>query len=245
MIGSVRRAALGLRARRLAFIFSLVLVCARAAPAQDVELLVNGDFNQAATGWQVANTGTGSWFLASVGVATPLTGLPTSADGPGDGVYALTDASGPGTRALLQNFTLAATTLRVVFAFDLFVNDWAGTTTFDSLQHARVDLLTLAAPSFDTGAGVLFNAYLGTDGGPLPNEFAHYEFDITPYVAAGGTFKVRFYETDSSNVMNIGVDNVRVAIVPEPTATSLAALATCILFVTSRHRRRTMATRSV
>ena len=87
-------------------------------------------------------------------------------------------------------------------SFDLFVNDWASLTGFDERQFARVDLTTNTAGAFDVGAGVLFNAYVGTDGGPLPNPFRHYEFDISPFVAASGNYRIRFL---GHNVISSGI----------------------------------------
>jgi hypothetical protein len=125
----------------------------------------------------------------------------------------------------------------VTLSFDLFVNDWASLTSFDERQYARVDLMTNTSNPIDH-AGVLFNAYVGTDGGPLPNPFRHYEFDISPFVANSGNYRIRFFGHNviSSGIpLNVGVDNVSVLLVPEPGMAGLC-LVGLILAATARRR---------
>lgn len=83
-------------------------------------------------------------------------------------------------------------------------------------QHARVDLLTAAAGPWDTGGGVIQNYYLNVDAGPTPNSYTHYSFDITGQVTPGGIYQVRFAMVDTEHFMQQGVDNVSIAVVPEP-----------------------------
>ena len=178
-------------------------------------------------------------FSTGPGFRTPLTGLPTSVT-PEHGTYVITDMSVIGTRALYQTFFVPEANRRVTLSFDLFVNDWASVTGFDERQFARVDLMTNTAPAFDlTPTGVLFNAYVGTDGGPLPNPFRHYEFDLSPFVAAGGNFRIRFFGHNiisSGAPLNVGVDNVSVLLVPEPGTLGLC-LGGVILAVGAARRR--------
>jgi hypothetical protein len=241
---------------------ALVAVCPSVASAQFQELIVDGDFDENGRGWQLTVTNnpnnnqpgcgvppqnpndpgvpaTGCWFLNGPGLRTPLTGLPTSVDVE-HGTYVITDMTVIGTRALYQSFFVPQPNRRVLLSFDLFVNDWASLTGFDDRQFARVDLTTITAGPFDVGAGVLFNAYVGTDGGPLPNPFRHYEFDISPFVAATANYRIRFlgHNVISSGIpLHVGVDNVSVLVVPEPgTAALCLGGVMCVSVIALRRR---------
>jgi hypothetical protein len=235
------------------FFLALVAVCPSVASAQFQELIVDGDFtvtnnpnnNQPGCGVPPQNPNdpgvpaTGCWFLNGPGLRTPLTGLPTSV-GVEHGTYVITDMTVIGTRALYQSFFVPQPNRRVILSFDLFVNDWASLTGFDDRQFARVDLTTITAGPFDVGAGVLFNAYVGTDGGPLPNPFRHYEFDISPFVAATANYRIRFlgHNVISSGIpLHVGVDNVSVLVVPEPgTAALCLGGVVCVSVIALRRR---------
>jgi hypothetical protein len=240
MVGGVRAFLFRLR---LLFLLAFVAVLPSRAHGQFQELITHGNFEMVGAEWRInvtnhpttGNPGCGSatvpasncWFLNSPGLATPLFGLPTNV-GAEHGLYAIADMTVVGNRELFQTFFVPEPNRPVLLSFDLFVNDWASLTAFDERQHARVDITTNTATPFETGAGVLFNAYLGTDGGPLPNPFRHYEFDISPVVAAGGNFRVRFFAVNLINnglPINIGVDNVSVRFIPEPGTMGLAAVA--------------------
>jgi hypothetical protein len=250
---------------RLWLFLALVAVFPSRGSAQFQELIVDGDFDENGRGWALTVTNnpnngqpgcgvppqnpddpgvpaTGCWFLNGPGFRTPLTGLPTSVT-PEHGTYVITDMTVIGTRALYQSFFVPQANRRVTLSFDLFVNDWASLTSFDERQFARVDLMTNTAPAFDlTPTGVLFNAYVGTDGGPLPNAFRHYEFDISPFVAATGNYRIRImgHNIISSGIpLNVGVDNVSVLLVPEPgtLGLSLGGVAVILVAAVRRHVR--------
>jgi hypothetical protein len=215
--------------------FAAGMACQQSAAG--AELITNGNFEAGSfVGWTGTDRagGSGSFFLSTPGANTPLSGVfPTSAAGglPHGSFYAVSDQLGPGTHALAQGFVVAAGAGRVVLSFDLFVNDQSGIGPIVNPagldhnavpnQHARVDVLSAGAGPFDTGATVLGNFYLGVDLGVNPNPFAHYEFDITALVGAGGSFILRFAEVDNQGFLNAGVDNVSVFstdpdTVPEP-----------------------------
>jgi hypothetical protein len=193
------------------------------------ELITNGGFEAGLTGWNVIDQvgGDGSFF-ASSDFFSPLSSNPTA--GPASGsFYAVSDQSGPGAHALLQEFTVAAGST-VTLSFDMFVNDWSeigpivdpsgldftSGGTFAPNQHARVDILALGVSPFETGVGVLTTLYLGVDPF-LPNAYTHYSFDVTSIVGGGGTFVLRFAEVDNQFFFNQGIDNVSVtAGTPEP-----------------------------
>jgi hypothetical protein len=87
----------------------------------------------------------------------------------------------------------------------------------------------------------VFNAYLGTDGGPVPAEFRHYEFDVMPFLTRGQSYRVRFQTVVGVSQLNQGVDNVSIMAVPEPGAATLAMFG-CVAMggaaVVSRTRKR-------
>jgi hypothetical protein len=215
-------------------------------------LLTNGNFETGTfAGWTSTDLagGAGNWGVDTPGTTTDISGSATSALGGGahGSFYAVSDQTGPGTHALAQAFTVAAGATSVVLAFDMFVNNYDGgpfcapglNHTGSAVECGRVDLLTSAAGAFDTGAGVLQNFFLGADSGTNPNPFKHYSIDITSLVAAGGTFQIRFAESDNQSFFNQGVDNVSItadADVPEPTSLALVGLALGGLAVGSRRR---------
>lgn len=207
---------------------AVVFLCSIAKAGQ---ILVNGDFEAGnLSGWTVTNQNVGRW-LASNAAVGPLGGLSTVGASSG-AWYALADANGPGAHALTQPFTVAPGST-VVFSFDMFVSAYAAVVKPASLDYTvvpneqgRVDLLTSGATPFDVGAGVLFNFYDGADAGAKPNPYVHYSFDISTLVAAGGTYQIRFAETDNQGAFNMGIDNVVVNAsgVPEPGTVGLAAI---------------------
>jgi hypothetical protein len=228
-----------------------VLCCAcLARPAPAVELITNGNFETGALGpWVVSDlaTGTGSWFIDdNLNLTTPISASATV--GPAAGTfYAVSDQPGLGTHSLTQTFVVAGPAQSVTLSFDMFVNDWSSTGPIvdpigldhrgPANQHGRVDILTAAAPPFDTGAGVLANYYLGADAGPDPHVYTPYSFDITSVVGAGGTFQLRFAETDNQLFFNMGVDNVSIQSTPVPEPASGALLMLGGLALARRRKR--------
>jgi hypothetical protein len=203
-----------------------------ANQAKATELLINGNFETGTfLGWTVSNLpGSGNVYVDAPGTTTPLSSHATVGTAANGGHYAVTDMTGGGTHALLQTFTVGAGS-SVIFSFDLFANNWSGggtivnpaglTHSSGPNQHARVDILTASASAFATTGGVVLgNFYLGADAGTDPNPFTSYSFDITSLVGAGGTFQVRFAETDNQLFFNMGVDNVSItSSVPDVGAT--------------------------
>ncbi|RYD32757.1 MAG: VPDSG-CTERM sorting domain-containing protein [Verrucomicrobiaceae bacterium] len=197
----------------------LLTLCPEARAAQ---LLVNGGFESGSlAGWTVEDQagGSGSFFVSTPGASTPLSGFPTAGSAANGSFYAVTDQTGPGTHALLQSFTVEPGASSVTLSFDMFVNDSTGNSIVDPAgldfnafpnQHARVDILSAGAGAFDTGAGVLGNFYLGSDGSGAPHDFTSYSFDITGLVGAGGDFQLRFAEVDNQGFFNHGVDNASI-----------------------------------
>ena len=173
--------------------------------------------------------------------------------GGGGSFYAVTTSDAPGETALLQSFTTptagSGRGLKLTFTFDLFVNDQSGysNTASDggsldyttgglssprSNQYARVDLLSSAAADFSTNTSdVLFNIPLAVpvnmSPAGSPNPYQRYTVDLTPYVQANTTYKVRFAQVDNLSALNLGVDNVSITaqVTPEPSALALFVFA--------------------
>jgi hypothetical protein len=210
----------------------LTLPAVACLPSYAVELISNGGFETTdLTGWTLVDAGLGTVEVTSL--LAPPNSLYTT-PGPASGMYyAVTYQDGPGTHAILQSFTVPGPAASVMLSYDMFVQT-QGPETVDpvgldhsgpSNQHARVDILSNAATPLDTGAGVLDNYYLGIDGPPT-QAYTSYQFDITPLVGAGGTYQLRFAQTDNLGNFNLGVDNVSIDFtpVPEPASVVLAAL---------------------
>jgi hypothetical protein len=206
--------------------FYAVPLMALASVASASELFVNGGFETGdLTGWTASTqAGSGGSLFVQSGTNGPTSGLPTV--GPDSGsFYALTDQSGPGAYSLTQSFTVDPSS-SVILSFDLFANNYYGTTivgpldyTAGPVQFATVDLLTGTANPFSTApSDVLENFYSGSDAGANPNPYTAYSFDITSLVGAGGTFQIRFGVADRQNYFNLGIDNVSAQETPEPAA---------------------------
>jgi hypothetical protein len=142
----------------------------------------------------------------------------------------------------------------VILSFDMFANDYDSGPLFggQGLNHvgaanqfARVDILSSGATAFDTGAGVLANYFTGVDAGADPNAFTHYLFDITALVGSGGTFQLRFAESDNQGYFNLGVDNVSITANAVPEPVTLCLFGTGLIGIAGRQLRRRRASRKV
>jgi hypothetical protein len=213
---------------------AIALLIAIVRPAAGA-LLTNGDFEAGSlAGWTVTDqaSGSGSWFAAVPGTPTPLSGIPTSAAGgsPHGTTYAVSDQNDPGSHALRQSFTVGPSS-SVILTWDMFINNSDGLPTGTGLnfqvsptQVGRVDILSSIAGAFDVGAGVLDNCFLGGAPGGMPNNFATFSCNITTAVGGGGTFQLRFAETDNQGSFNMGIDNVSISATQAPEPATLVLL---------------------
>ena len=194
-------------------------------------LIANGNFETGTlAGWTEEDEagGSGSWFISTPGAASPLSSFATANNPLGGNFYAVSDQTGPGSHVLLQSFTLtSAETLTL--SYQMFVNSQDGsydTGTLDysgaANEYGRVDLLTGTASAFSTAAGdIVQTFYTGNDTGINPNPYTSYSYNLS---LAAGTYQLRFAEVDNQNFFQMGVDNVSLAVVPEPATLALAGL---------------------
>jgi hypothetical protein len=140
----------------------------------------------------------------------------------------MTDAMGPGSHVLYQDFVVPTVVATASVSFSVFIQNQhtefieAGTLDFVPAQnqHARVDIMTIPADPFAPGAD-LMNLFLTSPGDPLVSGYNPVVVDITAFLQAhqGETLRLRFAEVDNVNFFNMGVDDVRLtAIIPEPSS---------------------------
>lgn len=230
--------------------FSATLVCISATPAVAQQLITNGGFESGFTGWtrtdQIGSEGT--WAQQS-GTSSPVNAFAVPAP-PGGATAAMTDAQGPGSHILYQDFTVPPTLGMATLQFDLYINnhaiDFFSPTSLDFStpalnQQVRVDILTTSADPFSVSpADILMNIYRTQSGNPLVAGYTTIVSDLTAFFSAhpGETLRLRFAEVDNVNFLNAGIDNVSIT-VPEPASLSLVLGSlglVGLLFV--RHQRR-------
>jgi hypothetical protein len=216
----------------------LVLALAPARPARAGNLITNGGFESGFAGWTIADqVGSDGTFALQSGAASPVNLDPVPPP-PGGTTAAMTDALGPGTHVLYQDFVVPTGPLApAVLSFDLFIGNRAdefftpdpATLDFSSQlnQQARVDILLPGADPFSVDpADVLLNVYQTQPGDPAVSGYTTISMDVSALLLAnvGNTLRLRFAEADNVFTFQLGVDNVRLATaVPEP-STLLGAL---------------------
>jgi hypothetical protein len=208
---------------------------------------VNGGFEGSLAGWttldQVGSDGT---FTLQSGTASPVNGDTVPAP-PGGLTAAMSDAQGPGSHLLFQDFVVPSSVGTILLSFDLFVGNradrFASPATLDFStpalnQQARVDLLRVPIDPFTVSAAdVLLNVFQTQPGGPLVSGYTHHEIDVTSVLSANpnATLRLRFAEVDNVFTFQLGVDNVSIAApavtpppvqgAPEPHSLGLALIA--------------------
>jgi hypothetical protein len=205
-------------------------VCAFAAPAS-AQIIVNGGFESGFTGWTVANqVGSDGTFFLQSGTASPVNGDPVPAPPEGT-TAAMTDAQGPGSHVLYQDFVVGTTAFASAnLSFSLFIGNRAdafstpATLDFSTPalnQQARVDILRAGTDPFSVaGADVLLNAFQTQPGDPLVSGYTAHTVDLAGILNAnlGQTLRLRFAEVDNVFTFQLGVDAVGLSTqaVPEP-----------------------------
>jgi len=206
------------------------LACWLCLPAHAALVIDNGGFEAGLSGWSTVNLfdfpggGSGSFF-SQTGTGSPLLGI--SVPPPPQGAFAaMTDAEGPGSHLLFQDFVVPASVGTTLLSFDVFVGNQAGVFhTPDHLdfsvtnpvgaltlnQQARVDIVRPTIDPFTLSVtDIVFNAFQTNVGDPAISGYTHFEVDITAALTAnlGATLRLRFAEVDNVDVFHFGVDNV-------------------------------------
>jgi len=123
-------------------------------------------------------------------------------------------------------------TVGYFITFSLYINNGHGAGAFfapafldfstpDLNQQARVDIIKPSASVFSVAAAdVLQNLYQTVPGNPLVSGYTSFARDITALLQAnqGQTLVLRFAEVDNVAPFNLGVDNVDINAVPEPSS---------------------------
>jgi len=211
------------------------------SPAEALPVISNGGFQSGFASWtRVDQLGSEGTFMLQTGTTSPVSGDPVPAP-PGSTTAAMTDALGPGSHVLYQDFFVPLG--GAILSFDLFLGNRAnafftpanGTLDFSTAalnQQARVDIMRTTADPFSVAAGDVFlNLYQTRPGDPLISGYNTIMRDISALLASqvGQTLRLRFAETDNVFTFQMGVDNVIFG-VPEPASTLLfgAALAALV-----------------
>src|SRR5438477_5365575 len=165
------------------------LAYALSAPLQ-AGLISNGGFESGFAGWTRLNqTGSEGQFTSQTGTLSPVNAF-TVPPPPQGTTAAMTDAGGPGSHVLFQDFVVPTTVPSASISFSLFVNNGHGAPDFFAPanldfgtptlnQQARVDIIKTSADPFSVAAAdVLRNLYQTKPGDPLVSGYNAFLFDI-------------------------------------------------------------------
>ena len=222
-------------------------------------LILNGGFESGFSSWtRVDQLGGDGSFSIQSGTLSPLNGDPVPAPPEGN-MAAMSDAFGPGSHVLYQDFM--ATAGNATLSFALFIGnradrfatpnglDFALTSQVAGQtmnQQARVDILKVKVNSdpFSVDPGDVLATFFQTKvDDPLVSGYTTFTSDISALLTAnsGQTLRLRFAETDNLAPFQFGVDDVRIE-VPEPASLLLFAAGLSAL-VASRRRKQSRANR--
>jgi len=199
-------------------------------------VITNGGFESGFASWtradQIGSEGT---FALQTGVMSPVNGFAVPVPPEGNDA-AMTDAQGPGSHVLYQDFFIPTGVPSANITFRLYIRNSAQdffTPTPASLdfstpalnQQVRVDILSTAADPFSVvGADIIQNLYQSQPGNALVSGYSLVSADLSTLFQsrAGQTVRLRFAEVDNVFTLNLGVDDVSintgVSAVPEPSS---------------------------
>jgi len=235
---------------------AVIALALTAAPARADVLINNGSFEVGFASWtRTDQLGSDGTFNSQTGTTSPVNGMTVPA--PTNGTHAaMTDATGPGTHVLYQDFAVPSFAITSAqLKFDLFIGNRATAFSVPSPpsldfstpalnQQARVDILRGGTDPFSVAAtDVLLNASQTQVGNPLVSGYTTVTVDVTAVLAAntGATLRLRFAEADNVNIFQMGVDNVSLTTnpVPEPSTLLLCGLGAAAGWCRYRRRRAT------
>lgn len=234
---------------------AVLLVClfgAATPTASAGVLIVNGGFEAGFTGWTRADQlGSEGMFFLHSGTTSPVVMDPVQA--PVQGMFAaMSDAQGPGTHVLYQDFVVPALPIgEATLRLALFVANRAtafavpspATLDFSTPalnQQARVDILRAGSDPFSVAAAdVLLNVFQTQVGDPLISGYTTITRDVSALLTAnaGQTLRLRFAEVDNVFTFQLGVDNVDLTTVPEPSSLALLGIGAVVGSVYYRRRK--------
>jgi hypothetical protein len=206
-----------------------IIAFALAIPGHSA-VIANGGFEVGFSSWTRADQlGSEGTFSLQTGTVSPVNASPVPAP-PGGTTAAMTDAQGPGSHLLYQDFTVTTAMPAAILVFDLFIGNrdtsFVAPNTLDFStpalnQQARVDLLVGASAPFSLAAAdLLMNLYQTKSGDPLVSGYTHISVDITSVINShlNTPLRLRFAEVDNVFTQQLGVDNVDIvaSAVPEP-----------------------------
>ena len=210
-----------------------------AAPAIAAPLIVNGGFETGFSSWtRVNQLGSEGTFALQSGTVSPVNGIPVPAP-TGGTLAAMSDAEGPGSHVLYQDFVVPVGTLSGTLMFDVFIGNRAGAFSTPSTldfstptlnQQARVDILGAGSDPFSVAAAdVRMNVFQTAVGSPLVSGYNTISVNLSALLAAnaGNTLRLRFAEVDNVSIFQMGVDWVSLEAsntVPEPATLTLLGL---------------------
>src|SRR3954453_22327032 len=243
---------------KLAFgVLAAALLTVTSPALRGAEILTNGGFESGFSGWtRVDSLGSDGTFALQAGTRSPVNGTTVPVP-PQSSTAAMTDALGPGSHVLYQDFTFSSAVDNAVLSFSLFVGNRAGafylpasgTLDFSVAafnQQARVDLLLGSANPFSVaGSDVLLNAFQTSPGSAAVSGYTSFSVPVTSILNShlNTPLRLRFAETDNVSNFQFGVDDVRLqtgpsSAVPEPSTFVAGALAGALFLLISKRRTR-------
>lgn len=200
---------------------SLALLLFAFTSARAEQLIVNGGFETGdLTGWSATG------FTVQSAPVTPLTYNATA--GPYSGsFYAVSDGYNPDTETLTQTFTTPASFYGINLSFAMFVNDVDGLYFGSDGPGGEVSLLNSTGGLIAVLNGP-FDTFENNPG--YPNSYVLYSDNIGSLLAPDTTYQLQFSNTDTTGVINVGVDNVSLVTTPEPGTSPLLATGGLLVF---------------
>lgn len=201
--------------------------------------ITNGGFESGWNGWTtVSQPGSDGGFHLQAGPLSPVNGIAVPA-APEGARAAMSDAEGPGSHVVYQDFMQDVAVASAVLSFDVYVNSEAGDfwtpshldfATGALNQQGRIDLLLAGADPFSLAmTDVLLNLHQTATGSPAESGYTTVTVDVTALLNAhlGETLRLRVAEVDNVSTLLYGVDNIALVVsaVPEPAAVWMMMLA--------------------